>query len=244
MHLDARGLPLSTAGATSRERSHIAALTAWTEGKLEYGDTAAVLDLYDTRFRNLTAALTLAAPDVYIDVQNAASMLFRLQRLGVNVGRRWEELADKAEARIGDCQSAFTLPHWLMAPIATGRAAAAQRMVEAMRAFAKGSGTIPPCVRPSVACTGSAAATPSRTCSSNFSWTPPSRPEAARISASSSSGSPVCVRFRPSASSAGAKLPIGRRSGRHSAMPARYGTNPSSTIASQRRAGSRQRRAS
>lgn len=115
--------------------------------KLEHGDAAAVLDLYDTRFRNLAAPLTVASPDVYIDVQNAASMLFRLQRLGVDVGNRWEELADKAEARIGDCQSAFTLPHWLMALIATGRTAAAQRMVEAMRAFAKGSGTVPPIVR-------------------------------------------------------------------------------------------------
>jgi tetratricopeptide (TPR) repeat protein len=114
---------------------------------LEYGDYAAVLELYDTRFRNLAAPLTLASPDVYIDVQNAASILFRLQRLGVDVGKRWEELADKAEARIGDCLSAFTLPHWLMALTATGRTAAAQRMIEAMRAFASGRGTVPPIVR-------------------------------------------------------------------------------------------------
>jgi tetratricopeptide (TPR) repeat protein len=113
----------------------------------EQGDHAGVLRLYDTRFRNLAAPLTVASPDVYIDVQNAASMLFRLQRLGVDVGNRWEELADKAEARIGDCQSAFTLPHWLMALIATGRTAAAERMVEAMRTFAMGSGTVPPLVR-------------------------------------------------------------------------------------------------
>jgi hypothetical protein len=79
------------------------------------------------RFRNLAAPLTVASPDVYIDVQNAAAMLFRLQRLGVEVGNRWEELADKAEARIGDCLSAFTLPHWLMALTATGRTAAAER---------------------------------------------------------------------------------------------------------------------
>jgi tetratricopeptide (TPR) repeat protein len=114
---------------------------------LEYSDYAAVLELYDTRFRNLTAPLTLASPDVYIDVQNAVSMLFRLQRLGVDVGNRWEELADKAEARIGDCLSAFTLPHWLMALTATGRTAAAERMIEAMRSFANGRGTLPPVVR-------------------------------------------------------------------------------------------------
>ena len=115
--------------------------------KLEHGDHAAVLELYDTRFRNLAAPLTVASPDVYIDVQNAAAMLFRLQRLGVDVGSRWNELADKAEARIGDCLSAFTLPHWLMALTATGRTAAAERMIEAMRAFANGRGTIPPIVR-------------------------------------------------------------------------------------------------
>ena len=115
--------------------------------KLEYGDYAAVLELYDTRFRNLNGPLTVASPDVYIDVQNAAAMLFRLQRLGVDVGDRWEELADKAEARIGDCLSAFTLPHWLMALTATGRIAAAERMTEAMRVFAKGSGTVPRIVR-------------------------------------------------------------------------------------------------
>ncbi len=115
--------------------------------QLEYGEYAAVLELYDTRFRNLQAPLTVAAPDVYIDVQNAASVLFRLQRLGVDVGNRWDELADKAEARIGDCQSAFTLPHWLMALTATGRTAAAQRMVDAMREYANGSGTVPLIVR-------------------------------------------------------------------------------------------------
>ena len=115
--------------------------------KLEYGDHIAVLELYDTRFRNLAAPLTVASPDVYIDVQNAASMLFRLQRLGVDVGDRWEELADKAEARIGDCLSAFTLPHWLMALTASGRTAAAERMIEAMRIFANGRGTVAPIVR-------------------------------------------------------------------------------------------------
>ncbi len=115
--------------------------------RLEHGDFAGALELYDTRFRNLNAPLTVASPDVYIDVQNAASMLFRLERLGVDVGARWEELADKAEARIGDCASTFTLPHWMMALTATGRLEAAERMIEAMRGFANGRGTLPPLVR-------------------------------------------------------------------------------------------------
>jgi len=115
--------------------------------RLELGDIDGVFDLYDTRFRNLNAPLTVASPDVYIDVQNAAGTLFRLERLGVDVGNRWEELADKAEARIGDCVSAFTLPHWMMALTATGRWGAVDRMLEAMRSYSTGRGTTPPLVR-------------------------------------------------------------------------------------------------
>ena len=107
---------------------------------MERGDTDRILALYDGEFRNLASRLTEALPDLYIDVQNAASMLFRLQRHGVNVGDRWVELADRAEARIGDCLSAFTLPHWMMALAATGRQAAARRMLQAMRDFAQGPG--------------------------------------------------------------------------------------------------------
>jgi tetratricopeptide (TPR) repeat protein len=56
-----------------------------------------VLSLYDKEFRNLDAPLTKMQPDFVIDVQNAASMLFRLERQGVDVGGRWAEIADKAE---------------------------------------------------------------------------------------------------------------------------------------------------
>ena len=108
---------------------------------LERKEFDAVLELYDQRFRNLASPLTQAQPDLYIDVQNAASMLFRLELLGIDVGARWNEIADKAEARIGDCLSAFTLPHWMMALAATGREAAARRMLRrdaGVRAQARG----------------------------------------------------------------------------------------------------------
>lgn len=144
------GIEWLTALAPNWEGSHNLQHHLWWHCalfKIECGETAAALELYDTHFRNLAAPLTVAAPDVYIDVQNAASALFRLQRLGVDVGNRWEELADKAEARIGDCLSAFTLPHWLMALTATGRTAAAERMIAAMRAFANSGGTVPRIVR-------------------------------------------------------------------------------------------------
>ena len=55
-----------------------------------------VLALYDRRFRDLKSSLAQAQPDFHIDVQNAASMLFRLERHGIPVGDRWTELADAA----------------------------------------------------------------------------------------------------------------------------------------------------
>jgi len=90
----------------------------------------AVLELYDRRFRNLASPLTAAMPDFHVDVQNAASMLMRLELRGVAVGARWEELADKAEARLGDGLSVWTLPHWMMALAAAGRDRAARSMLD------------------------------------------------------------------------------------------------------------------
>ena len=49
-----------------------------------------VLALYDHGFRNLPRRSPQAQPDLYIDVQNAASMLFRLELQGVDVGDRWD----------------------------------------------------------------------------------------------------------------------------------------------------------
>jgi hypothetical protein len=105
---------------------------------LDLGDFAKVLSLYDSGFRDLASPLTEAVPDLYIDMQNAASMLYRLGRHGVDVGDRWVELADKAEARIGDCQSPFTVAHWVMALAATGRDAAAAAMLTGLEDYAGG----------------------------------------------------------------------------------------------------------
>jgi tetratricopeptide (TPR) repeat protein len=106
-----------------------------------------VLKLYDREFRNLSSSLTQAQADFVIDIQNAASILLRLERQGVDVGDRWSEIADKAEQRIGDCLSAFTLPHWMMALAAAGREQAAERMLEGMRAFGEGKNSTAPVVK-------------------------------------------------------------------------------------------------
>jgi hypothetical protein len=101
--------------------------------QLELGEQAAVLDSYDRNIRNLDAPLTKAAPDQFNDLQNAAALLWRLEQLGLDVGDRWNELADKAEARIGDTAYRLLPPHLILALAATGRDVAAARFLAALR---------------------------------------------------------------------------------------------------------------
>ena len=56
---------------------------------------------YDENIRNFADPMTKATPDHYVDLQNACALLWRLEAQGLDVGSRWDELADKAEARIG-----------------------------------------------------------------------------------------------------------------------------------------------
>lgn len=104
---------------------------------LDLGRHDEVLDLYDRRFR-------ADKTDEYLDIVNAAAMLWRLEDEGVAVGARWTELADKAEARKDDHLLAFIDAHFMMALAATGRRDAAASMLESMRAAGAGAGTEAP----------------------------------------------------------------------------------------------------
>jgi hypothetical protein len=104
--------------------------------QLELGQKDLVLSSYDENIRNLNDALTLATPDQFNDLQNATALLWRLEQLGMDVGGRWDELADKAEARIGDSAYLLLPPHLMLALAATGRDDAAARFLAALRAAA------------------------------------------------------------------------------------------------------------
>ena len=102
---------------------------------LELEDTGAVLRLYDEKMR-------ADFSDEYLDICNATSMLWRLEERGVDVGDRWNELADRCEARTGDHLMVFPDVHYMLALAAGGRDAAGERMLESMSAFAgEGTGT-------------------------------------------------------------------------------------------------------
>jgi hypothetical protein len=101
--------------------------------QLDLGERDAVLASYDTNIRNLASPLTKAVPDQFNDLQNATALLWRLELLGLDVGGRWNELADKAEARIGDTAYLLLPPHLMLALAATGRDDAAARFLAALR---------------------------------------------------------------------------------------------------------------
>lgn len=104
---------------------------------LELGQNDAVLEVYDAWVRNRALPLVQDTPDLYIDMQNGASMLLRLELLGIDVGGRWEELADLAGARLDDPNSPFTAAHLAAILAAAGRFDDAQTLVAHLAAFAK-----------------------------------------------------------------------------------------------------------
>lgn len=84
----------------------------WHEALLHLGLGAPeqALAIYD---QQLVAPL---ADDFYLDMCNAASLLWRLEMAGVDPGQRWEHLLTLSRARITDDELVFSSLHYLMAP--------------------------------------------------------------------------------------------------------------------------------
>lgn len=75
---------------------------------LDLGEYDIALALYDADIR-------AEKTDDYRDISNAASLLSRLELEGVDVGDRWEELAELAETRATDGCLAFADLHYMLA---------------------------------------------------------------------------------------------------------------------------------
>jgi len=94
-----------------------------------------MLRIYDSRIRNRQHPLCDALPDLYIDLQNGASLLWRLEHAGVDVGNRWEELAEVVSPRVEDMSSPFTSAHFALVLAATQRFEQCEDLIKAMEAF-------------------------------------------------------------------------------------------------------------
>lgn len=89
---------------------------------LDLGQTDTVLDLYDTLIR-------ADHTDDYRDISNATSLLMRLELEGVDVGNRWDELAETSATRTEDGSLIFADLHYLLALIGGRREDATARLV-------------------------------------------------------------------------------------------------------------------
>jgi tetratricopeptide (TPR) repeat protein len=93
---------------------------------LDLGQHDAALALYDADIR-------AEKTDDYRDISNGASLLARLELEGVDVGHRWEELADLSERRATDGCLAFADLHYMLALCGGERDRAATAMIARMR---------------------------------------------------------------------------------------------------------------
>ncbi|MFN3643681.1 MAG: tetratricopeptide repeat protein [Gemmobacter sp.] len=92
---------------------------------LDLGETDVVLGLYDSAVRP-------ERTDDYRDIANATSLLMRLELDGVDVGPRWDELAELSASRTEDGCLVFADLHYLLALVGGDRAAAAAQLMARM----------------------------------------------------------------------------------------------------------------
>jgi hypothetical protein len=95
-----------------------------------------ILDLLATRVRNPESPLVKAVPDATIDLQNVASLLMRLVLRGVDIGDRWNIMADICADRIHNHANAFSNAHDMMVLAGSGRFQLADELLKNMRDFA------------------------------------------------------------------------------------------------------------
>ncbi|MEL7171489.1 MAG: tetratricopeptide repeat protein [Pseudomonadota bacterium] len=116
-------------GQTNNFRYHL----HWHRGLylLEKGRAEEVLALYDAEFG--------ADPDsgFYLDMLNATSMLWRLELFGIDVGDRWQKLAEVAAKRHHDEELIFVSLHYMMALVSAGGDADVKALMDHLEAWAE-----------------------------------------------------------------------------------------------------------
>src|SRR3546814_2059371 len=78
---------------------------------------------------------------MYLDVCNAASMLWRLEMYGVDIGNRWKDLTEVSLRHVDDHDLVFVSLHYLMALLKGGETAAAARLASQMERYAEAATT-------------------------------------------------------------------------------------------------------
>lgn len=103
---------------------------------MDRGQLDVALGLYDAQIR-------ADKTDDYRDVSNATSLLVRLELEGVDVGPRWEELADLAQNRTEDGCVVFADLHYMLALTGADRPDAKKAMAQRFARDAAKNGEMP-----------------------------------------------------------------------------------------------------
>jgi len=101
---------------------------------LELGDTQQVIDLYDRRIRP-------APSQAPLEMIDASAMLWRLELRNVDVGARWERLADAWAPSAEDAYYAFNDVHAVIAFVGAKRFEQAHKVVDSLARRAEGDDT-------------------------------------------------------------------------------------------------------
>ena len=100
---------------------------------LERGDVAEVLRLCD-------GPICGARSPVVLDMLDASALLWRLSLRGVDLGRRWDAIADRWAPVAAAGNYAFNEFHAMMAFVGSGRTQAQQAVIDSLRTAAAGTG--------------------------------------------------------------------------------------------------------
>jgi tetratricopeptide (TPR) repeat protein len=97
---------------------------------LARGDHEEALALYDERMWD-------PASDEYLDLCNDAALLARFELAGLDVGQRWQAVADKVEKQVDTRILPFIDMHYVLTLAAAGRHARARQVLEALAQYAR-----------------------------------------------------------------------------------------------------------
>jgi len=100
------------------------------------------LEEFDTVFELYERGIRPEQTMDYMDISNAAALLWRLNSRGVDVADRWQEFAEKSAIKKDDHLLPFSQAHFAMVLGYDGRADDLTGMIEGSRELAKGEGTV------------------------------------------------------------------------------------------------------
>jgi tetratricopeptide (TPR) repeat protein len=91
---------------------------------------------HDEALARYDSEVRAESTDEHLDITNAVALLWRFEQAGIDVGKRWDELAQRAAARIEDHMTVFGDAHYAMALAAAGAPADVTRWQESAGIYA------------------------------------------------------------------------------------------------------------